>query len=161
MRGVVATAVRCLALAAAALLCAAGMNALRPKPLPWQADWSAHIEERARKAGIGLASVHQVRAAISAGAALLVDAREAGRFRAGRIAGAVSLPLATARERLMAAPVADDPDRPMIVYCGGLDCEDALELALLLRRFGYRQVSLFAGGWAEWRAAGGATEAGP
>lgn len=161
MRGVIPIGARWLALPAVALLCAAGVNALRPKPLPWRADWSAHIEERARSAGLGLATVHQVRAAVSAGEALLVDAREAERFRAGRIPGAVSLPLATAREQLMTAPIADDPDQPMIAYCGGLDCEDALELALLLRRFGYRQVSLFAGGWAEWQAAGGAAEAGP
>lgn len=161
MRCIIPIGARLLALPAAAIVCAAGMNTVRPKPLPWRADWSAHIEARAPTAGIALATVHQVRAAVATRDTLLVDAREADRFRAGRIPGAVSLLLATAREQLVTAPVADDPDRPMIVYCGGLDCEDALELALLLRRFGYRRVSLFAGGWAEWQAAGGATEAGP
>ena len=154
-------AARMAAIPAAALLCAVAANAMRGHPLPWRADWSGHIENRAVRAGIPLAGIGRVRTVMVVRDALLIDARESAHFRAGHVPGAVSLPLAEARERLMAEPVSPEPGHPLIVYCGGLDCDDALDLALLLRRFGYRDVTLFAGGWAEWRAAGGAVETGP
>lgn len=161
MKRAFSAATRMAALAAAALLCAVAVNALRRTPLPWRGEWSRHIENRALQAGIPLAGLGRARSAAASRDALLLDARDPAQFRAGRLPGAVSLPLDRAREQLMVEPVNPDPDHPMIVYCGGLDCDDALDLALLLRRFGYRDVALFAGGWAEWQAAGGAAETGP
>ena len=52
------------------------------------------------------------------------------------------------------------PDTPLLVYCGGADCTDALELALKLRELGFSDLTLYPGGYAEWVAYGGATRAG-
>ncbi len=86
---------------------------------------------------------------------LFVDARSSEEFRAGHIAGAKSLPFATADEaalaslileiRLVGAPV---------IYCSGGDCQSSLGLARLLAGRGLKEVRVFPGGWAEWTAAG-------
>lgn len=157
----IALALRILALPLLAILCAASVNASRFQPLPWRGDWSRHVENRALKAGVELAGLGALKQASETGAALLLDARSAAAFRAGHIRGAFSLPLNRATEALATLPIEMDPDRPIIAYCGRSGCDEGLQLALLLRRFGYRRVSLFAGGWEEWKAAGGAVETGP
>ena len=49
-------------------------------------------------------------------------------------------------------------EQPIITCCARNDCDEGLELALFLRRTGYTNVTLFAGGLAEWRASGGTVE---
>jgi rhodanese-related sulfurtransferase len=51
-----------------------------------------------------------------------------------------------------------DLSENIITYCSNSDCDEGLELALLLRQAGYTRVALFAGGLNEWIAAGGAVE---
>ena len=48
--------------------------------------------------------------------------------------------------------------RAASTYCARSDCDEGLELALFLRHTGYTNTLLFAGGLAEWRAAGGTVE---
>ena len=48
----------------------------------------------------------------------------------------------------------------LLVYCGGADCDDALEQALQLRQLGFQRVTLYPGGYAEWVDYGGAIRTG-
>ncbi len=89
-----------------------------------------------------------------AGAALIVDAREAGEYAAGHIAGALSIPFDAA----VANPALLDPvknaGKPVIVYCSGGDCTLSHELAVNMLADGIRKVLVFTGGFPEWQAAG-------
>lgn len=44
-------------------------------------------------------------------------------------------------------------DKSFIVYCSDQDCHDSEWVAKALLKLGYKRVSLFKGGSAEWRSA--------
>jgi rhodanese-related sulfurtransferase len=44
--------------------------------------------------------------------------------------------------------------RAVVVYCEGGDCQDSRQAAYLLVRYGYRNISIFPGGWETWSANG-------
>ena len=95
------------------------------------------------------------------GKGLFVDARPSSEFREGHIAGARSLPFATADERALADLASGiGPDHALVVYCSGGDCQSSLALARLLAGRGMKEVRVFPGGWAEWTEAGLPGEAG-
>lgn len=101
---------------------------------------------------IGLAEAESL---FAEGKGLFVDARPSDEFRAGHIAGARNLPYATAEAAaLEALASAIGPDRTLVVYCSGGDCQSSLGLARLLAGRGLKEVRVFPGGWAEWTAAG-------
>lgn len=88
---------------------------------------------------------------VDAGAALLIDARDAHEFEEGHIPGALNLPYdeaVTDPARLESlAPL----DRPIVVYCGGGTCEVSLNLANeLYYSVGYSKVAVYMGGYPEW-----------
>jgi rhodanese-related sulfurtransferase len=91
------------------------------------------------------------------GSALFVDARQGADFSAGRIAGAISVPLQQfhAKHPVLALI---PRDRTIITYCDGAECNSSVELAALLRAAGYTNVKVFFGGWREWLAHGQPTE---
>jgi rhodanese-related sulfurtransferase len=87
------------------------------------------------------------------GEALFVDARHTYDFGAGRIKGAISVPLQdfdTIRPMLSIIP----KDRALVIYCDGADCNSSRELALKLKADGYTSIKVFFGGWTEWTAHG-------
>jgi rhodanese-related sulfurtransferase len=86
------------------------------------------------------------------GAAVFVDARQLEDFAAGRIRGAVNIPLS--RFDVHHPLLALIPrDRTIVTYCDGAECNSSAELAARLRAAGYRDVRVFFGGWREWRDA--------
>jgi rhodanese-related sulfurtransferase len=102
----------------------------------------------------------QVKELFDSKEALFVDARDAGTFAAGHIAGAVSLPLGEFEARLPRFGTTAPPKRLLVVYCNGYDCHDSRDLGARLLRAGYRTVYVFEGGYPEWRDAGYPTEVG-
>ncbi len=46
------------------------------------------------------------------------------------------------------------PDLTILVYCSGKECDESLNLCVLLQQQGYENLVLFAGGMQEWKAAG-------
>ncbi|TAN37276.1 MAG: rhodanese-like domain-containing protein [Verrucomicrobia bacterium] len=136
-------------------------NYLRPQRLPWRGAWSKHVEHRAWQAGLRLVGPVTVRQAIETGSPKLLDARPTADFRAGHIPQAQSLPFELATEILAAMQIDLRRDQTIITYCAQSDCDEGLELALLLRRIGFTDVMLFAGGLADWRAADGCVEIAP
>jgi rhodanese-related sulfurtransferase len=110
------------------------------------------IPDAQRPLKIELANVKKF---IDANAAMIIDAREADEFAAGHLPGAINLSVDDA---------ARDPDRlerldskgmPIIVYCGGGDCEASRMIAeSLMRDYRKKRVLVFEGGFPEWSGAG-------
>lgn len=106
------------------------------------------------------------------GQALFVDSRSTQDFVSGHVPGALSVPLDEVKEAAggrggKEAPGSLDqilrsfsPDRTLVVYCEGGDCQTSIALARLLHDMGFRDIRVFEGGWAEWSAAGMPVEAG-
>jgi DNA-binding transcriptional ArsR family regulator/rhodanese-related sulfurtransferase len=80
---------------------------------------------------------------------IILDARPANEYRAGHIAGAISVPIDELQDRLRSLP----RDKDFVAYCRGPYCvyaDRAVELLQKSRRRARRLVE----GFPEWRAAG-------
>jgi rhodanese-related sulfurtransferase len=95
-----------------------------------------------------------VKQLFDAGAALIVDAREAVEFAEGHIPGSISLPYDLAVTDPVLLESLDAAGRPVITYCGGGTCEQSLSLAHELVFAGHERVAVFVGGYPDWVAAG-------
>jgi rhodanese-related sulfurtransferase len=85
---------------------------------------------------------------------LLVDARVAYFYQAEHIPGAVSLPANSSAEELTAFAAKYPKATPLIIYCGSPSCPMAHNLAdLLAGQYGYSNIKLMPGGFAEYRVA--------
>lgn len=91
----------------------------------------------------------ELRKRLRDGEVTLIDVRPEAEYRAGHIAGALSVPLAQLGRRLPEIP----KRREVIAYCRGPYCVYAVEAVELLRRRGYRARRAQAG-LADWRASG-------
>jgi rhodanese-related sulfurtransferase len=110
------------------------------------------IPEAERPLKVSLATVSRF---VKAGAALVVDAREAEEFAAGHIPGAVNVPYDDAVRDPAPLSKLDTAGRPIIVYCSGGTCESSRLLAeMLVRDLGQRRVLVYEGGFPEWAASG-------
>jgi len=89
---------------------------------------------------------------------LFIDSRSRDDFAAGHIPGALSVPLERIQRSRKTAPGSVTLDFPgaqtLIVYCEGGDCQTSISLAKIIHDKGYKDIRIFAGGWAEWHAAG-------
>ena len=86
----------------------------------------------------------------SGSAARVIDVREDGEWRAGRIPGAEHMGKGIIERDI--EEKAPDKDAELILYCGG-GYRSALA-ADALRRMGYTHVFSMAGGWRAWNEAG-------
>jgi rhodanese-related sulfurtransferase len=106
---------------------------------------------------VKLASVKKF---FDAGAAVIVDAREAPEYAEGHIPGALSVPF----EDAVAKPALIEPfkkvGKPIILYCSGGDCELSKDLAKNMLAEGIRKVLVFTDGFPGWKAAGYPVETG-
>ncbi len=100
------------------------------------------------------AGVEVVGKLYAAGAALFVDARSAEEFAEEHIAGATNLPFDDVFKKPALAKSLDPRGRPIVVYCGGGDCELSRNLAFTLLDAGYHRVVVFTGGLPAWKTAG-------
>ena len=138
------------------------VNLLRPAAgrLPWKGDWSRHVENKAFRAGIPVTFLAGAQARTADPATAVFDARVPEQYETGHLPGARNLPVDDADRRLGDFASWLTPDTPILVYCGGADCADALELALKLREYGFQDLTLYPGGYAEWTEYGGAVRTG-
>ena len=152
----------CAGLMVLSALLGASFNALRPPTsrLPWKGDWDRHAETLAFRAGIPVTFLLGARERFADSATVAFDARTPAEYAAGHIAGAFSLPVADVDARLAEHVHRLTPDTPILVYCGGADCTDGLDLALKLRELGFNDLTLYPGGFAEWKTYGGAIREG-
>ncbi|MBJ6726605.1 rhodanese-like domain-containing protein [Geomesophilobacter sediminis] len=105
--------------------------------------------------------LEQAKELFNAGDTLFIDARDRGAFASGHLKGAVSLPLADAKQRgKIALPPRVTPKTTVITYCNGFSCHDSMELGKILLKAGYTTVYVYEGGFPEWRDAGYPVEKG-
>lgn len=83
------------------------------------------------------------------GLVTLLDVRPVEEYRAGHIAGAISIPLEELKSRLAELP----HDQEIVAYCRGPYCVFAAQAVELLREHGFRAVRL-EDGVTDWRAHG-------
>ena len=94
----------------------------------------------------------EVSSQLGSGDVVLVDVRAPDEWKSGHVPGSLNLPLGHLDRRLQEIP----RDSIVIVHCQ--TGARAAIAASLLRVRGFRDVRLFPGGFAEWRAAGRAEE---
>jgi rhodanese-related sulfurtransferase len=91
------------------------------------------------------------------GGAVVLDARTVEQYRAMHIAGAKLLPITSSLLELRRAFESMDPAVPVVCYCNGPQCAWSDVVANQLLHSGFRNVSVYRGGLAEWYAKGGPT----
>lgn len=146
------TAMRAAQLMLAAAALAAAANAVSPRRIPWFKDWSGYIEQQALKYRIPLAGAHDVRRMVESGSHIVLDARPESDYLEGQIPGAVSVPYDEVMRRWDELSAWLTPGIPVLTYCSGPDCDDALLLARFLKERGRTNVVLFAEGYKAWKA---------
>ena len=125
-----------------------------PSPIPWVQDHSQSPLAKARAAGIDIVSLEQAREVVSGSGFLVLDARSASDFDTGHLPGAISFPNATRGESYYELAALLQPDQPLLIYCSGKTCDDALQLGLFLREQGSKKILLFSDGFQAWNEAG-------
>ncbi|NLB64849.1 MAG: rhodanese-like domain-containing protein [Lentisphaerae bacterium] len=152
----------CILLLLGASLLGLAVNTLRPEAtrLPWKSAWDRHIETLAFRANIPVTFLQGVRDAVADPATIVLDARALDEYLEAHLPGARPLPLLEVEQRLIEYVQLLTFETPILVYCGGADCDDALELAKRLRDYGFLHLTLYPGGLAEWVEYDGPTQSG-
>jgi rhodanese-related sulfurtransferase len=99
-----------------------------------------------------------VQALFKNNSAVFMDARPYAKYMAGTIPGAVYMSdeeIDKLKGRLPA-----DKATPIVSFCEGYSCAKSHNLAKKLQEFGYQKISVYAGGYPEWKEAGLQTTAG-
>ena len=87
------------------------------------------------------------------GNAVFLDSRAEEKYLEGHILGAVNIPF-EGGERIVEEQLPVPREATLIVYCDGNECQSSVLLAKVLAEFGFEDIRVFFGGWAEWIAAG-------
>lgn len=128
----------------------AAVNLASPRRIPWVEDWGHHVEALAFREGIRVAGLAQTRAWLEKGRHMVFDARPMPDYESGHLPGALPWPYEAFDEHLDRYLAALSPEQPILAYCSGPDCDEAVRLLIRLRGLGFTNAVLFAGGWAEW-----------
>jgi len=124
------------------------------KPLPLDYAWSRHVETAAGEKGLKLVSLEEARQIAESFSHIILDARKPADYDAGRLPGALSLPLTQFDEKFPGISPLLGGGQPVMVYCSGRECDESIKLGEILIKAGYTNIALFAGGMIEWNAAG-------
>jgi len=82
---------------------------------------------------------------------VLIDARIQDKYDQGHIGNAINI-FGSEVEQRIPELIAIPQDKVIIIYCDGGHCELSHRVAEVFTRFGYNNVFVFLGGWAEWSA---------
>ncbi len=95
-------------------------------------------------------TIDQVAAHLAAGTAFFLDARERREYAEGHLRGAINVPSSAIFEHADTVMSMVGIDQPVIVYCGGGECEASDNVAsAFVRYYGYTNVSIYRKGWEE------------
>ncbi len=86
--------------------------------------------------------------------AVFIDARTADEYEYGHIPGAINVPWLDRDRHLPALRREIPPDRKIIVYCDGEECQASNNLSAWLKDRGWKRVYVFKEGYPSWLAAG-------
>jgi rhodanese-related sulfurtransferase len=83
---------------------------------------------------------------------VLIDARLARDYERGHLDRAVSLPV-DANEVVWKRTTASIPSgKPIVVYCQSAGCKFAERVSVKLIEEGFKDISIYRGGWQDWTA---------
>jgi rhodanese-related sulfurtransferase len=128
--------------------------------LSWDWQLPAYLETQREKKiqddlpGIKTLNLAQAYQIFQDKSALFVDARSAQEYAEIHIPGAIDVSLENLKEKGAGALPGVSPDQKMVVYCSMLSCHAALKVAEKLVSLGFKQVSVFMGGFRAWDEAG-------
>lgn len=94
----------------------------------------------------------QLQALIGSPSLVLLEALPEAHYQRGHLPGAQWFSSVHARD--MARTVAANPAATIVVYCASETCKNSHEVAKVLTDVGYTNVRVYAGGKADWQAAG-------
>jgi rhodanese-related sulfurtransferase len=83
---------------------------------------------------------------------VLLEALAAPQYQSGHLPGARWFPVEQAKK--LAATTVPSKDTPVVVYCASETCRNSHVTAKVLVDLGYTDVSVYAGGKADWQTAG-------
>jgi rhodanese-related sulfurtransferase len=106
----------------------------------------------------GAISLQEVKRRFDAGTGFIVDARSPEEYEQGHIPGAINIPHDRIPEFLDALNSQVPTDGEVTIYCRGPSCDFSDLLATEMKMLGYKNVSVFSGGWEQWTLAGYPTE---
>jgi rhodanese-related sulfurtransferase len=118
---------------------------------PATADAFGDIPESEYPIEIGLAKTKEL---YDRGGLVILDARETEEYAEGHLRGAQSAPGDVVAGDLAWLERMSQEPRPILVYCGGGDCELSINLGFELTRSGHRRVLVFKDGFPPWKDAG-------
>jgi len=90
--------------------------------------------------------------------AVMMDARPYAKYMAGTIPGALYMSDEEVDKLKGRLPV--DKATPIMAFCEGYSCAKSHNLAKKLQSFGYEKISVYSGGYPEWKESGLQTTAG-
>ena len=149
-----------LALLTVSIIVAAGVNLMRPDPLPWLGDFTEKKYEEAAAKGLEPMTPGEAAAFLGADGYLFIDARTPEEFAAGHVAGAKNLPFEAIFGDMDAATKDTPKDATLIVYCSDIGCGKSKDMAESLKAAGFTRTVTMPEGMEGWLAAGYKTEAG-
>ena len=153
------TILRLLALSGLAVVCGLAANSsLGPQRIPWFENWTEKTKAAAIQAGAGLLDFEHALQAVQSASHIVFDARKTELFDQGHLPGAMTLPVVAFADRFVEYHGVLRPEDPILVYCSGKECDESIELARKLKEQGYANVSVYLGGFEEWKAKGGPVE---
>lgn len=86
--------------------------------------------------------------------AVFLDSRPDESYAERHIRGARSVPEKQLAARMEEVLTMIEGDKKVVVYCQGMECDEAHLLASALREAGLNKIFVFAGGMKEWEATG-------
>jgi 3-mercaptopyruvate sulfurtransferase SseA len=124
------------------------------RSIPLFAEYSTN-ENRAALVpdGIKTVLIDDVRKAIENKSHTIVDVRLRAFYDDAHIPTAVNVPedVQNPDSVLYSAAPNTSPDSPLIIYCDGGSCAASIFIASKLQMLGFRDISVYLGGWSEWK----------
>jgi len=120
--------------------------------LPHDFSPGSAVRAQAEAEGVPVVLLADMQAMMTQGTHLALDARPLEQYSGAHIPTALSLPVHDFEMGMAELAGFLEPSMPLVTYCTGPDCDDALRLALRLREAGFADVSIFVGGMEEWEA---------
>jgi rhodanese-related sulfurtransferase len=155
-----------LVLAVVATALALVVNVVSPNRIPLVGDYyeiqvrdGMIVPPSAEPGDPPFIAVDRAQAEYTMGTALFVDSRDKSEFDCGTIPGSVNIPFDylpdnNLREYIDSALGGVAPDKTIITFCSGEECDLSLHLARNLQAMGYSDVLIFFGGSREWEELG-------
>jgi rhodanese-related sulfurtransferase len=126
------------------------LKVLSPETLRSEQVSLSRVSIEAGELGIPLVDLSEMQEIVASGSHLILDARSQAEYDQGHIPMAMSVPVKSFEESFpMIAPILQ-PDSPLVVYCSGPLCDDALLLIKRMQEAGFSNASLFLDGMGGW-----------